>query len=111
MDIDPVAPRLFTLSDGTTAAAAVQQVKADGSESYELVQGPIDLGPPGDNAFLILFGTGIRGGTGVRSATARIGNQDATVMFTGEQGGFDGLDQVNLRLPRSLMAAGQVKSR
>ena len=30
-------------------------------------------------------------------------------MFTGQQGGFDGLDQVNLRLPRSLMAAGQVE--
>ena len=51
MDIDPVAPRLFTLSDSTTAAAAVQRVKADRSESYGLVQGPIDPGPPGDNAF------------------------------------------------------------
>jgi uncharacterized protein (TIGR03437 family) len=63
LDIEPVAPGLFTdarVVEGT-AAAVIQRIKADGSQSTEPVtQTPIDLGPPSDQVFLLLFGTGIR---------------------------------------------------
>ncbi len=39
--------------------------------------------------------------------TARIGNQEVEVLYAGPQGGFAGLDQVNLRIPRSLIGVGE----
>jgi uncharacterized protein (TIGR03437 family) len=56
----------------------------------------------------MLFGTGMRGGAAARSATARVGDKDADVLYIGAQGTFDGLDQVNVRLPRTLVGAGKV---
>jgi len=109
LDIEAISPGLFTLDDGSTASAAVQRVKPDGSGTYEPVVGPIDLGADGDEVVLILFGTGLRGGDAARPASARIGDQESAVLFAGPQGGFDGLDQVNLRIPRSLAAAGKVE--
>jgi uncharacterized protein (TIGR03437 family) len=109
LDIEAVSPGLFTLDDGSAAAAAVQRVKPDGSQTYEPVAGPIDLGADTDEVVLVLFGTGIRGGTGPRPVSARIGDQEAVVLFAGPQGGFDGLDQVNLRIPRSVIGAGKVE--
>jgi uncharacterized protein (TIGR03437 family) len=38
---------------------------------------------------------------------ARIGGVDAQVMFAGAQEGFVGLDQVNVRLSRSLIGRGE----
>jgi uncharacterized protein (TIGR03437 family) len=116
IDIEPVAPGLFTLGDVSsyagidllTPVALVQRVRADGSQSLESLTDGIDLGPSGDQVFLMLFGTGIRGAAGARSVTARCGNQELPVMFVGPQGSFEGLDQVNLRLPRSLAGAGTV---
>jgi uncharacterized protein (TIGR03437 family) len=40
--------------------------------------------------------------------TARIGGVDAETIYAGAQGDFAGLDQVNLRLPRSLAGRGEV---
>ena len=109
LDIELISPSLFTMPDGATAAAIVQRVKSDGSQSYETPSAAIDLGGPSDQVVLVLFGTGIRGGVGQRLVTARVGNQDAVVLYAGAQGGFDGLDQVNLRLPRELAGAGKVE--
>jgi uncharacterized protein (TIGR03437 family) len=106
-DVDPVAPGLFTAGSSNDAAAVLQRVKADGSQSVELVNGPIDLGPDTDQVYLVLFGTGIRGRSGIAAVTAGISDQPLTVTFAGPQGVLDGLDQVNLLLPRSL--AGSVR--
>jgi uncharacterized protein (TIGR03437 family) len=38
----------------------------------------------------------------------KIGGADASVIFAGAQGGFVGLDQVNVRVPRSLAGAKEV---
>lgn len=40
--------------------------------------------------------------------TARIGGQDAEVLFAGAQGDYVGLDQINVRLPRELAGRGDV---
>jgi len=108
IDIEPVAPGLFTWTDGLSAAGLVLRVKADGTRSVDSTLEPIDLGAPGDQVFLTLFGTGIRGAAGTQSVTARYGNRELPVTFAGPQGSYDGLDQVNLLLPRTLAGAGTV---
>jgi uncharacterized protein (TIGR03437 family) len=40
--------------------------------------------------------------------TVKIGGDDARVDYAREQGGFVGLDQLNLLLPRSLAGRGKV---
>jgi uncharacterized protein (TIGR03437 family) len=119
--IDMVAPGLFTANaSGQGAPAAVAlRIKADGSQSFEpvarfdpaqnkFVTAPIDLGAATDQVFLILFGTGVRFRSSLAAVSAKIGGIDAQVMYAGEQGGFVGLDQVNLLLPRSLAGRGEV---
>ncbi|MCI0391728.1 MAG: hypothetical protein MOB07_23540, partial [Acidobacteria bacterium] len=119
--ISTVAPGLFTAnaSGQGVAAALALRIKADGSQSYEpvaqfdsaqsrFVAAPIDLGAEGDQVFLILFATGVRYRSALSAVTARIGGVDAQVIFAGAQGGFVGLDQVNVRLPRSLIGRGLV---
>jgi uncharacterized protein (TIGR03437 family) len=121
VQIAAVAPGLFSAnaSGQGVAAAVVLRVKANGAQSYEpvsrfdqsvnrFVTAPIDLGPDGDQLFLIAFGTGIRGRSNSSAVTARIGGIDAAVLFAGSQGALVGLDQVNLSLPRSLMGKGEV---
>ena len=58
-------------------------------------------GPPGDQIFLLLAGTGIRGFTS--AVTASIEGSDIPVLGAQDQGEFAGLDQVNIGpLPRNL---------
>ncbi len=119
--IASVAPGLFSANANGqgVAAAVVLRVKADGSQVYEpvtrfdpaqnrFVAAPIDLGPPTDQVFLILYGAGIRHRSSMSSVASKIGGVDAQALFAGAQGGFVGLDQVNLRVPRSLIGRGEV---
>jgi len=120
-----VAPGIFTAdANGQGApAAVVQRTKADGTQSYEPVAqfDPaqnksvpilIDLGPETDDVFLILFGTGIRFRAALRSVTVRLGSAlngaNGQVTYAGPQGSYVGLDQVNVRLPRSLIGRGEI---
>jgi uncharacterized protein (TIGR03437 family) len=126
LNVTPVAPGLFTANgDGKGAPSAVLlRVKANGAQSYEpvalydaatkrFIAAPIDLGPDsgnsGDEVFLILFGTGLRFRSGLPAVTASIGGVSAEALYAGPQGVFPGLDQVNLRLPRSLAGRGAVE--
>jgi uncharacterized protein (TIGR03437 family) len=115
------APGLFSqnATGQGVAAANVLRVKADGSQSYEpaasydstsgkWVPVPIDLGPATDQVFLILYGTGIRYVTKTSAAKATIGGVSSEVTFAGAQGGFVGLDQVNIKLPQTLIGKGEV---
>ena len=117
--ISSVAPALFTAdaSGQGVAAATILRVKADGSQSFEamskfdavqnkIVAVPIDLGPASDQAFLILFGTGLRFRSALTSVSATIGGDNARVDFAGPQGSFVGLDQLNILLPRTLVGRG-----
>jgi|GEM_PF-2575028 len=123
--IDTVAPGLFTAdaSGKGLASAVALRVKADGSQIFEpivrfdpsqnkFVAVPIDLGPDlgdaTDQVFLILFGTGIRFRSDLSAVSAKIGGVDAQVLYAGEQSVFVGLDQINVRLPRSLIGRGEV---
>jgi uncharacterized protein (TIGR03437 family) len=115
-----VAPGFFTANaSGRDAPAAFfQRVDAGGggttvnpirfdSDLKLWLPIPIDLGPDTSQGFLIMFGTGFRNREG--AITATIGGVPAEVLFAGPQGTFEGLDQVNLKIPRSLVGRGEVE--
>lgn len=118
MTINRAAPALFSAdaSGQGFAAAVILRVKSDGRQIFEpvttvnaigqLVGVPIDLGGESDQVFLLLFGTGIRGNTGLANVAATIGGTAVEVQYAGAQGDFVGLDQFNLKLSRSLAGQG-----
>ncbi len=121
IQIATVAPGLFAANangQGVVAAVALR-VRADGSQSFEpiarfdaaqnrFVAIPIDLGPSADTVFLIPYGTGIRRRSSLMNVQATIGGASAPVEYAGPAPGFVGLDQLNVRLPRSLIGRGEV---
>jgi len=121
VQIAAVAPGLFTAnaSGQDVAAAIVVRVRGDGTQSFEpvaqfdaaanrFVSLPIDLGPETDQVALVLFGTGARGRSALSAVRVTLGGTDAPVLFADAQGDFAGLDQINARLPRSLIGRGEV---
>jgi uncharacterized protein (TIGR03437 family) len=111
------APSLFSANQTGKGTAAAQVVigHADGSQtlipaiatctSSGCTPIPIDLGSSTDRAYLVLFGTGIRGASAV---TAMVDNTPCQVAFAGPQGTYFGLDQVDVELPQSLAGSGTV---
>jgi uncharacterized protein (TIGR03437 family) len=118
--IDNVGPGLYSKSaDGKGVAAANAAIyAADGSvvpqavfqcaAGSPCVSSPMDLGNPGDQLIVSLYGTGIRNNSGLQNATAMVGGSRATLLYAGAQPQYPGLDQVNLVIPRSLAGAGEV---
>ncbi|MGH9844694.1 MAG: hypothetical protein ACREEM_38745, partial [Blastocatellia bacterium] len=121
VQIASVASGLFSAnaSGQGVAAGVALRVKADGTQSYEpiaefnqaqnrFVAKQIDLGPTTDQVYLILYGTGFRNRSALAAMACKIGGVDAEVLFAGDAPGFVGLDQSNVRLPRSLAGRGEV---
>jgi uncharacterized protein (TIGR03437 family) len=84
VQISPVAPSLFTLNENGLAAAYVTRVRSGQPQTYEplytLQNGMpiakrIDLGPAGDQVYLILYGTGVRNAGDERSHSRYSGIQ------------------------------------
>jgi uncharacterized protein (TIGR03437 family) len=112
-----VAPALFSAdaSGKGPASANALRIRADGAQIYEPIGRfdtqqnkytliPIDLGPPTEQMFLIQYGTGLRKHGGLANVRATIGGVNAEVIFAGAQGAFTGLDQLNIRIPRTVPA-------
>jgi uncharacterized protein (TIGR03437 family) len=121
MRVAAMAPSLFTANaDGKGVPAGyVVRVKPDQSQVTEpvarydtlqkkFIPTPIQLGPAEEQVFLVLFGTGIRHYGAMNRVSARIAGVEAEVHYAGQQGQYYGLDQVNLRIPRSLLVGGEV---
>jgi uncharacterized protein (TIGR03437 family) len=120
VNINSTAPGLFSAnSDGQGVPAGIAvRVKASGEQTFELISrvegsrfvpAPLDLGPEGEQVILVLFGTGYRNRNAGGSVSVRIGGTDAEVLFAGPQGDLVGLDQLNVRLPRTLAGRGEVE--
>ena len=101
----PAAQALRVLPNGEQRFEAIARFDA---ATNKFVAVPIELGPANETVFLILFGTGMRG-RGNALTTASVGSAVADVAFLGAAPGLTGVDQVNLRLPRSLVGAGDVE--
>ncbi len=124
VQIEQVAPSLFAANaDGAGVAAAIAlRVHADGSRQVESVFAcdgaggncaplGLDVGPESDQVILLLFGTGIRWRGSLDQVHVTIGGEPAEVLYAGWQLEYDGLDQVNVRLPRALAGRGEVDVR
>ncbi len=118
IEIVTVAPSLFS-ADSTGKGLAAAQIQHSASTAFESIvkfdfsRGqfaalPIDLSNPNEQAFLVLYGTGIRLRSSLNLVTARIGNLTLPVEYAGSQNGYVGLDQVNILLPRSLIGSGLI---
>jgi uncharacterized protein (TIGR03437 family) len=121
VQIEAVAPALFTQNaDGKGVAAAIAvryspgglvtwaPVYACGAAPGSCVPAPIDVGGPGETAYLVLFGSGIRNRSALTSVGVVIGGLNARADYAGPQGQYAGLDQVNIPLPRELAGRGVV---
>ena len=117
INVQNAAPGLFTANAQGSGApagyvlrypagsitASVTQNAYDCS-SGTCVAAAISLGSATDSAYLILYGTGVRYAT---SVAVNINGQSYPVAFSGAQGTYPGLDQVNVLLPQSLAGTGQ----
>jgi cytochrome c peroxidase len=120
--VSATAPALFAANAngrGVAAALAVR-VSPDGTQAYEpvarfsaaaneFVAEPLDLGAQGDQVLLVLFGTGIRFRNPAGAVTATAGGEPLDVLYAGAQPEYIGIDQVNVRLARSLAGRGEVE--
>ncbi|MGH9842575.1 MAG: NF038122 family metalloprotease [Blastocatellia bacterium] len=120
-----VAPGLFTANSdgqGVPAALAVRVIPKPGSPAdlrfepvaqFDAAQRrftplPLDLGPAAEELYLALFGTGLGFPPSTSTVSVKIGGLEAPVQYAGFTPDYAGLDQVNVRLPRSLIGRGEV---
>lgn len=104
-------------SSGRGVAAGVAlRVTATGAQSYEpiarfdpisqrFIPVPLELGAESEKLYLVLFGTGIP----EQLTGAKVGGVTAELIYVGTQGNLQGVDQVNLLLPRTLIGRGLVE--
>lgn len=127
IQVNTVGPGIFTAnaSGQGVPAAAILRVH-NGEQSYEPLSQldpqtgrfeprPIDPGPAGDQLFLLLFLTGLRrtpdpnnDNNANENVRVLIGGTEVPPLFAGKQGGFEGLDQVNVEIPRNLFGRGRL---
>jgi len=112
-DIGRISPGLYTANSSATGVAAGLWIRvgADGTQSSGLLFDPaqpvgsrsavpIDLGPPGDQVFLSLYGTGFRNST---HATATFAGFSIPVYGVAAVGAYQGEDVINIGpVPRSV---------
>ena len=115
VNVERFSPGLFAANGDGQGIAAAQIVRATGGQiRYETVvrfnsqtsrfeAEPIDLGSEQDQLFLVLYGTGIRGLSSQSSATVTVRGVPLSVLYTGPNPDFFGLDQVNVGpIPRTI---------
>lgn len=97
-------------------AAQILRVTATGKQNYEPVAvfnpqtntfAPRAIEFGGDDLYLILYGTGFRFSR-LDETRVTIGGRNAEALYAGPAAGFVGLDQLNIRLPRTLQGSGLV---
>jgi uncharacterized protein (TIGR03437 family) len=110
-----VAPGLFLANNQTGLIAAnVITVLAGGAQvlgsTSQMVNGaavplPVNLGPPAQQVFLVLYATGVAGRSSLANVSVSIGGLSLPAAYAGPQGDA-GLDQVNVQIPASLAGIG-----
>ncbi|MGE3947756.1 MAG: PKD domain-containing protein [Blastocatellales bacterium] len=120
--VNQVGPGLISAnSNGTgVAAAVVLRVSTTGAQTFEPIAGfnqmagafepiEVDMGPEGEQIYLILYGTGFRGNSGLGNVSVTVDGAAVPVLYAGLAPDFIGLDQVNLGpLPRTLIGRKSV---
>ena len=120
IDVVRLAPGLFAINAGGQGVAAAFAFRRDvnlvdtplpvfDTSRFPFEAVPIDLGAETDIAVLSLFGTGIRGFQDKIEVT--IGGEPAQIFGFAPSPEFEGLDQLNVGLSRSLIGRGEVEIR
>jgi uncharacterized protein (TIGR03437 family) len=111
--VNGVSPGLFSANEnGQGVAAAVVLRRRNGIDTFEQVAQlnatvsrfdpiQIDLGPDTDQVFIVAFGTGFRAAPQA-TLSATIGGTPSPFVVAAPTPGFEGLDQLNILIPRSL---------
>jgi uncharacterized protein (TIGR03437 family) len=100
VEVAVTAPSIYTAAQNGkgVAAGTFLKVSARGVRTEDLLFDPLTKAAkavpvsPGDQVYLILYGTGMRGG----AATATVGEVAVPVAGPVAQGQYQGLDQINL---------------
>ena len=121
LNIITVAPSVFTAdsSGSGLAAAYFIRVKQDNSQSLEFifrydttqnkfVAIPVEFTAETQKIVLVLFGTGWRGRSALSAVGVKFGGLEMPVEYAGPQGGYVGLDQMNVELMRTLAGRGEI---
>src|SRR5262245_4769984 len=121
VQVGKVVPGVFTANANGQGvlAAAILRVKPDNSRTFEsmvrldsatnrFVSLPVDLGPETDQVFLVMFSTGVRYRSALSSVSVTLGGTNAEISYAGPVPGLVGLDQGNIRIPRSLIGRSEV---
>ena len=116
IQVAAVAPTVFTLNGSQLVAAGTVTVAANGAQTYgatyqatsgaEFAAAPVSVSS--GQVYLVLYGTGLDAASASNVAVT-IGGVNATVVYSGSQGLFTGLDQVNVLVPASLAGKGTVE--
>jgi uncharacterized protein (TIGR03437 family) len=97
------SPGVFTINGGGTGTAAAScGMVVD--NVFQFSNQPCAVSTDTTSGYLVIFGTGWRN----TSTTVTIAGTALTPAFSGAQGAFAGLDQINVVLPASLAGMGQV---
>jgi uncharacterized protein (TIGR03437 family) len=117
--VAPVSPGLFTLNAAGLAAASLVRSRPGQPQSWEPVfqideagnpvARPIAFGASDEDLSLVLYCTGVRGHRAAEPVAVQIGNVAVVAAYAGPQPEYEGLDQVNIRLPGIIAGAGEVK--
>lgn len=119
--IAAISPGFFSANSTGQGIAAALALRVRGAQQIfeqisrydpgtnSFVPIPVDLGPAGDQVFLVMFGTGFRFRSSESGVSVKVGGRTLQSLFSGPVGGFVGLDQMNISpLPRELAGAGVV---
>lgn len=112
-----IGPGLLSANgSGSGIASAVVMRIQNGVQSFEPIYTnnngvitpiEIDLGPPTDQVWLLLYGTGFRNRESLNTTICTIGGVAISgpndINYAGSVNGYPGLDQANVLLPRSLI--------
>jgi uncharacterized protein (TIGR03437 family) len=121
VEVVQVAPGIFTANgNGSGVAAAVAlRVRANGQQVYETISQwnpsanayvtkAIDLGPPGETVFLVLYVTGLRYVDNVNNVTVLVGGEQVKPNAVPPAPLLVAVEQINVPIPRRLLGRGIV---
>ncbi|HZS05801.1 MAG TPA: CAP domain-containing protein [Blastocatellia bacterium] len=112
VSMNMVNPSIFTFSaNGQGVPAGLTTFDGIYFQSVANPDGtarPLSAGTNANPNYLVLFCTGIRNRQSLSGVQVSIGGVGAEVQYAGAQGGFAGLDQINVKIPTSLRSRGSV---
>jgi uncharacterized protein (TIGR03437 family) len=116
LTIAAVSPGLYSANGNGAGVAAATYVRAsapntaalafscNASAALSCLSTPISPGAASDTVYVTLYASGIRGAQKVQVFVA---GQSVPVLYSGAQGQYQGLDQINITLPASLAGTGE----